>query len=161
MQYAHRLTQAYQVTPWRRQAIWLGSFLLGLVSLALLASLYLSVISRAATLGREIQYMQAEIERTRRVNADLTVQLAALTAADTLQERAEKLGLVPASPEQIQYVVVPGYNGRAPVTLAPAPTPPPQTLVHPDFSESLLDWVQRQFTTLGWPQVVSALPATP
>ncbi len=161
MQYAHRLTQAYQVTPWRRQAIWLGSFLLGLVSLALLASLYLSVTSRAATLGREIQYMQAEIEQTRRINADLTAQLAALTAADTLQERAEKLGLAPVSPEQIQYVVVPGYNGRPPVTLAPAPAPPPQPLVHPDFSESLLDWARRQFATLGWPQVVGALPPSP
>ncbi len=161
MQYAHRLTQAYQVTPWRKQAMWLGWFLLGLVALALLSSLYLSVTSRAATLGREIQYMQAEIEKTRRANADLTVQLAELTAADTLQERAEKLGLVPASAAQIQYVVVPGYNGRPAVTLAPAPAPPPQTLVQPDFSESLLDWVQRQFAAMGWPQVIGALPSAP
>ncbi len=161
MQYAHHLTQAYRISPWRKQTMWLGSFLLALVSLALLASLYLSVTSRAATLGREIQYMQSDIEKIRRANADLTMQLAELTAADTLQERAGKLGLRPAAANQIQYVFVPGYTGRPPVALAPTPAPPPPTLVQPAFSESLLDWARQQFAALGWPQALSALPPAP
>jgi len=161
MQHAKSLAQTYWTTPWRRQAMWLGAFLLVLVSLALLASLYLSVTSRAATLGREIQHMQAQIEETRRVNADLTVQVATLMSAENLARRARAMGLQPASAEQIQYVVVPGYRGRPPLALAPSPAaqPPPLVVTTPAFSESLLDWVGQQFSALGWPQALGALPA--
>ncbi|GAB4530703.1 MAG: hypothetical protein Fur0018_18130 [Anaerolineales bacterium] len=162
MQYARQFTQAYHNAPWRRQTQWLGMFLLALVALALVASLYLSVSSRAATLGRETMNMQAEIERLRRANADLTVQLAQLTAADAMQARAAALGLQPASPEQIQYVVVPGYRGRQTARLAPQATfQVAAPLVQPAFSESLLDWARIQLAPLGWSQVLGALPAIP
>ncbi len=161
MQYAHQFTQAYRNAPWRKKTQWLGIFLLVIVSLALIASLYLSVSSRAATLGRQILNMQAEIEQLRRANADLTIQLAELTAADTMQQRAAALGLQSASSEQIHYVVVPGYAGRQTVQLASQATfQISAPLVQPAFSESLFDWMRIQLTSLGWAQVLGALPPT-
>ncbi len=161
MQYAQQFTQAYRNAPWRKKTQWLGIFLLAIVSLALIASLYLSVSSRAATLGRQILNMQAEIEQLRRANADLTIQLAELTAADTMQKRAATLGLQSATPDQIQYVVVPGYAGRQTVQLASQATfQVSAPLVQPAFSESLFDWMRIQLTSLGWHQVLGALPPT-
>ncbi|RMF42771.1 MAG: hypothetical protein D6755_11040, partial [Anaerolineae bacterium] len=159
-QHARRFTHTY-LTPWRKNAMWLGGCLLGLVGLALLGSLYLNVTSRAATLGREIQRMQMQIETTQRINADLTVQVATLMSAENLARRARDLGLQPVAATEIQYVVVPGYQGRQSVQLAspPAVQPPPLAATAPAFSESLIDWVGQQFSALGWPQALGALPS--
>ncbi len=160
MQHAQRFAPAY-LTPWRKNAMWLGGCLLVLVCMALLGSLYLNVTSRAATLGREIQRMQAQIEETQRLNADLSVQVATLMSAENLARRAKALGLRPVAATEIQYVVVPGYEGRQNVQLAPSPAvqPPPLVATAPAFSESLIEWVGQQFSALGWPQALGALPS--
>lgn len=136
------LTQAYTQAPWRRQLQILGLFLLVLVSLALVAIIYLSVTTKAATVGRQIMGMQSEIEDMETSIADLETRLAELRSATTMRRRAEQMGFYPVEREEVEYLVVDGYISRRNANLAPAP----DTVVTiaaslpPDYTESLLDW---------------------
>jgi cell division protein FtsL len=88
MREAEQLILAYAQAPWRKQLQLIGLFSLALVMVALIASLYLIVSAQAATRGREIQSMQYDIQEMQRQNADLESQLASLTTAARLEERA-------------------------------------------------------------------------
>jgi len=81
LQTVNHLIHAYKVAPWRVQRQWIGNVLLGVIALALVASLYLDVTAKAAIAGREIQDLNAAILTSRQVSADLQTELAALTSA--------------------------------------------------------------------------------
>ena len=53
----NRLLQAYKQAPWRIQIQWIGLFLLGLVLVASIIGLYLSISAQAAASGRSIQFL--------------------------------------------------------------------------------------------------------
>ncbi len=61
MEQIHRITQAYSQTPWRKQVRMIGVFLLGVVIIATVASLYLNVRARTVAMGRELQWMTVHI----------------------------------------------------------------------------------------------------
>jgi cell division protein FtsL len=56
--------------------MFIGLFLLVVIFAALVAGIYLDVTARTATIGREIQVMEEEIEALKLVNADLESRLA-------------------------------------------------------------------------------------
>ncbi|MGS7457358.1 hypothetical protein, partial [Mycobacterium tuberculosis] len=64
----------YQDVPVRFRRQWITAFLAAIVLLTIVAGLYLSVASRTAITGREIQGLQADIRSNQRVNADLETQ---------------------------------------------------------------------------------------
>lgn len=140
------LTQAYSQTPWRKQLQVIGLFLLVLVFSAVVAGIYLSVTARAATVGRQIQFLQGEIEKNKQINLDMQTQLAQLTSSSVMEARALAMGFEPIEKDQPLYIVVPGYLGRQQVVLAPPPGPVKAgaPTLPPDFSESLLDWLQQR-----------------
>jgi cell division protein FtsL len=121
MREAQQLILAYAQAPWRKQLQLIGLFSLSVVIISLVASLYLIVSAQAATHGREIQFMQSEIQRIRRENADLESKLAALSTTAMLDQRAQEMGLQPALADQIVYLSVDGYIPRQPANLAPPP----------------------------------------
>ena len=55
-----RVIQAYRKTPWRAQIQWIGYILLVLVSMALIAGLYLAITAETATAGVFIQNLDEE-----------------------------------------------------------------------------------------------------
>ena len=61
IQNVNHLVHAYKVSPWRVQRQWIGTALLAVVALAMVATLYLDVTSQAAIAGREIQDLTALI----------------------------------------------------------------------------------------------------
>ncbi len=163
MHNVQKISQAYSQAPWRKQVQWIGTFLLVLVFVWLIAGLYLDVTARAATIGREIQEMQIgqietanvtpdllklrSIEELRQRNADLQAQLAFLLSEDTMKERAKGLGFEPVEPGTTIYVEVPGYTPPQYATLAPPPGPTvssqeTETVIVRSW---LLDWVKEQF----------------
>lgn len=162
MESVQEFRQAYLQAPWRRQLQIALTFLLVLVSVAIVAYIYLSVTTRAAAVGREIQYMQIRmsglyglteektgdlpIEELKQNIANLEAQLAQITSHEVMEERAKDLGLVPASTDQILYIEVPGYQGRQPAIMAPPPEPVIVSAagISPDFRESLIDWLELQ-----------------
>jgi cell division protein FtsB len=140
------LTQAYPLTPWRKQTQVIGLFLVLLVLGALIVVTYLNVTARTATIGRQIQEMQRTITDLERTNADLENQLAQLKSAAVMEQRAREKNFSPIDPGQAHYVVVPGYAGRLKAEVAPPPAPAVVVAQAslPAFEQSLLDWLRQQ-----------------
>ncbi|HVN54295.1 MAG TPA: hypothetical protein VMT46_08190 [Anaerolineaceae bacterium] len=144
----NRIVQAYRQAPWRTQLQWTGLFLLVLVFVASVTSIYLNVSASAAASGREIQRMGQQSEDLERSIADLRTQLAMLTSAANMEKRAEAMNFKPAQTDQTMYVTIPGYGGREPAIKAPLPGPNPvvaQPLIKSSYTESLSDWLFQGF----------------
>lgn len=138
------LTQAYTQAPWRTQMQILALALLILIGVAVVAGVYLNITQRTATIGRDIQGMQYEIEELQLSNADLETRLAYLTSGTQMHVRALELGFQPIERDQIEYLVVPGYAEKRAAVIAPPPEPVETYAASLPFSytESLLDWVK-------------------
>ena len=153
MERIESLTHAYSQAPWRKQMQYLVPFLLVLVFAALVAGLYLRINAEAATVGSEIQEMQANIAKLQRENAGLQAYLGQLLSADQMQSRASDLGFEPIQMDQATYLLVPGYTGRQPAVLAPsyqravisAPVRPAE------FTEPLFPWLRRHIMKILFP----------
>ncbi|MDX1437884.1 MAG: hypothetical protein R3335_13820 [Anaerolineales bacterium] len=91
--------------------------------------------------------MQSEIKTNERLSADFESELARLTSADVIANRAKDLGFVPTSLGGFEYVKVPGYEGRETAEMAPPPGPiqASEARLPEEFTESLIDWF-RQIT---------------
>ena len=152
-----RWIHAYRQAPWRIQRQWIGGLLLGVLGLAMVASLYLDVTSQAAIAGREIQGMSNQISAIAQNNADLQSQVAALTSTDSMQRRAKALGYQPVDPSELQYVVVPAYVAPRPAILQATSLRPSAPSIPPEYTESLFDWFGRELRTSGT-GVIGGLP---
>jgi len=143
MNQVQKFTQAYSLTPWRKQIQGIGLFLAILVVGALVAGVYLNVTARAATVGRQIQRHRNRIEELEQDIADKESKLASLTSSVVMERRAQEMGFRPAAFSEILYMEVSGYSGRQSVTLAS----PPKNFVSvspslsPAFTQSLFDWI--------------------
>ena len=144
MQQVTNIVAKARQAPWRVQRQWIGLFLLGFVAVAMVAGIYLNVTARTAVSGREIQFLQAGISDNLLANSDLETRLASLTSAEAMQRRAQGLGFEPASPQDITYVVVPGYLPSRTVDLSSPQDPEAAApILLPEYSESLFDWFTR------------------
>ncbi len=139
------LVHAYRQAPWRIQRQWLGGFLLGVLAIAMVSSLYLDITAQAAISGREIQGLTSDISSIEQGNADLQTRLAELNSDALMQKRAKDLGYEPVDPAQLQYIIVPGYVAPQPDILAVAPALQPSApTIAPEYTESLIEWLQQE-----------------
>jgi len=136
---------AYKVAPWRIQRQWIGSALLAVVALAMVATLYLIVTSRAAIAGREIQDLTFSITVSQQLSGDLQTQLASLTSASAMERRALELGFRPVKPDEVEYLVVSGYSEPEPFILSTTQHLQLSALtIAPEYNQSLLDWMDEK-----------------
>jgi cell division protein FtsL len=145
MERVQNLTNAYSQAPWRKQLQFLGLFLLIVVFIGLVAGVYLSVTARAASVGRDIQAMQSELEQYAQSNVNLQSQLGDLTSSSEMEKRAQRMGFKPIDTDQAVYIAVPNYIDRRPAILAPAPgrTITSAPSLPPEYTETLFDWLDR------------------
>jgi cell division protein FtsL len=147
----NRTMQAYQQAPWRIQVQWIGLFLLILLLVASVSGVYLSVSASASTAGREIQYLQSKIDRDNLGIANLSSELAFLTSAAQMDQRAKDMGFVSVDAENETYIVVPGYVQQDTVQLAPplgqVMIQPP--VIQPSYTQSLWDWIMQMLSSSG------------
>lgn len=146
MDQVYNLTQAYSQAPWRKQLQIIGLFLLALVFIALVAGIYLNVTARAASVGRDIQGLQKQIDEIQDANADLQSKLAFMTSTSEMQRRARDLGFKAIETDQTMFLSVPDYIERQPVVLAPAPGPITvgAPAMPPEYTESLFEWLRKE-----------------
>ena len=71
---------------------------------ALVAALYLMLVSRTAAQGRHIQWLQSELSRLRRENEQLEVDVARESSVNRLMERAELLGFEYPSLDEVDFL---------------------------------------------------------
>ena len=136
------VTQAYQQAPWRNQIKWIVIFMLGLLVVALVAGLYLSISAQSVALGIEIQgYNSKKITIDRNI-ADWRNQLADLTTTAEMEKRAKDLGYDYLNPDEIEYFVVAGYTGRQTAILAPRSEENDisKAMLDPSYTQSLWEW---------------------
>jgi cell division protein FtsL len=93
-----------------------------LILAALLGTIYLRQTSNIATVGRRVQFLQADLDQLKRENSLLERQIAETQSIERLQREAIQLGFIPAGPANIEYLIVPEY----PVTALMPPPPAPQ-----------------------------------
>lgn len=170
MENIRSLTHAYHQAPWRKQIQWIGTFLLVLVVVWLVAAIYLDITARAAAIGREIQRLQVgggltlsvydditlveeapSIEELEQQIATLQLQLAMLTSKSAMDGRAAEMGYHPVSPSDVLYIEIPGYIPPQQPQLAPPPGSKPaqsQSTV-PVIRESMLQWLIGQLLQAG------------
>lgn len=146
MDQVYNLTQAYSQAPWRKQLQIIGLFLLALVFIALVAGIYLNVTARAASVGRDIQGMQRNIDELQDANADLQSKLAFMTSTSEMQRRARDLGFKSIETDQTLFLSVPDYIDRQPVVLAPAPGPIAigAPTIPAEYTESIFEWLRKE-----------------
>jgi len=145
-----KLIHAYQQAPWRNQRQMIGIFLISLLAVAMVATLYLSLTANAAILGREVQALQYDITANERLNADLQTQLALLTSTEEMERRARAAGYRPARPGELVYVVVPGYAPPQPAILTAAPSAPAEIGRPAEYSQSLLEWFDQRMRNAAY-----------
>jgi len=141
----------YQDVPIRFQKQWITSFLTIVVTLSLIAGLYLNVTSRTAIAGREIQNLETEISGNERFNADLQTQIAIQLSNNTLEQRALAAGFVHLERPELEYLAVPGYFPSQGVNISAPVTAPDVLALSPEFSESLFGWIARQMESASSP----------
>jgi len=147
IQNVNHLVHAYKIAPWRVNRQWFGSAFLVVLSLAMIAAIYLDVTSKAAIAGREIQDLNASIIVSRQISGDLQTQLASLTSASIMKQRALDLGFRPMKTGEAEYLVVAGYTALEPDILSSAAMPQLSSLSVPrEYSESLLDWMDERIS---------------
>ena len=112
---------------------------------ALLGAIYLNQTSKIATIGRRVQREQAELDEIKRTNADLERLIAEAQALERLDEEARRLGFVPSTPADIDYVVIPNY----PLEPAPEPTAEPTIEETPTPVESFWEALLLAMRNLG------------
>lgn len=144
----NHLIHAYRVAPWRVQRQWIGNALLVVLVLAMVAALYLNVTSRTAIAGREIQDLTDAIAASRQVSSDLQTHLAGLTSAVSMETRAREMGFRPVEPDELEYLVVPGYVAPGVVDLSSSAEPQLSVLtIPPEYNQSLLDWMDERLVS--------------
>jgi hypothetical protein len=103
-------------------------WLVVLVALALLGTIYLQQSSRIAILGRQVQAMQRELRDIKRANALLERDIAEAQKLERLEPEAVRLGFRRARPDDIEYMTISEYPTGNDITLLPTPTPMPPPL---------------------------------
>lgn len=143
--------QTYLQVPWRKQLRLIGLFVFGLLTTAVVASLYLTVSARIAEVGNAVRAGRREIENMDRQIAHLESRLAILLSANEMEKRAREMGFQRVKPDQVVYLVVPGYPGRptAKLTDNSAPRRTVVTSMPPEYTESLFEWLRRQWIRLN------------
>lgn len=137
-----KLTQAHQQKPWRIQIKRLGFILLVLVVAVLVFFMNLNFTSRAAQAGVQVRLLESEREALIRSISAKNTDLAMLTSANVMRERATALGFVPATKADIEYVYIQDYIGREVLTISvPRTIKEEKNFLTPAFTQSIWDWL--------------------
>jgi hypothetical protein len=78
----------------------------------------------------------------------LQTQLASLTSARAMERRALELGFRPVEPDEVEYLVVPGYAEPEPFVLTTTPNLQLSALtIAPEYNQSLFDWMDEKISS--------------
>ncbi len=130
--------------PWRTQRQAFALAALSFIVALIIGGLFLAQSATLSTTGRQLEELIDDRNQIEQANEQLRAEIARLQSVPRLLERARDLGFVEAGRENIEYIIVPGYNPQSPPS-SPAleiqPTPQP---VAPIYDETLLGWLQQQ-----------------
>ncbi len=103
-----------------KQTVTLRALLLLVGLVALLGFTYLGQNGQATMTGRRAQDLKEQLERIKRENAQLEVEIAQLSLPSRIANRAQVLGFHPATISQTMFIVVKNYPVDSTFPAAPA-----------------------------------------
>ena len=122
--------------------------ILGVAILLILGSLYLSQVASFAITNRQIEDLIRQRDELKRQNEALIGEIASYRTVPRLFARAEALGFRPASNDDIDYILIDGYNPNrdrlalAASEIAAAEAPAPV------YDETFGSWLEQQLALL-------------
>jgi hypothetical protein len=125
----------------QRQVVALAA--LGLFVAIIIGALYLAQSTSLATLGRQLENLIAQRNLLEQQNEQLREEIAQLRTVPRLLARAQELGFREATINDIEPLVLAGYNPNRPsdeIVLAAAAAPPPVV-----YEENFIGWLQQQW----------------
>jgi len=137
--------QASKQAAWRIRIRSTSGAVMLLIVILVIGGVYLAVNAKMARTGREVLVQEARRTDLRRINAELTSELAELTAPDRLVLVAAAMGFRPARQDEVEYVLVEGYQPDEPF-IAPRPVSwedDSTVSLSPTYSETLGQWFTR------------------
>lgn len=137
---------ALRRTGWRpqRQVIAVGT--LGVFIALILGALYLSQVALQASRNRQMSDLIEQRDELQRQNEELRVLIAELKSLPRLQAEAETLGFVPATINDMEYLLVEGYIPNRQATVAEIREDEPADV--PDYNERFSDWFSQWVAAL-------------
>jgi len=84
-----------------------------LLILALVGVIYLSQTIKVAAVGRHVQQLEFDLSDIQGVNTGIKRDIAEAQSLDTLYEEMDKLGFVPATAADTEYLIIPDYPETA------------------------------------------------
>lgn len=120
--------------------------ILGLIMAVVIGALYLSNVAETSTTGRQLEALLAERDQLEQTNEQLRVEIAELRSVPRLLARAEELGFRNASPQEVEYLIVQGYNPQRERTVAPLREDDSVVL---EYDETFIGWLQQQADRLS------------
>ncbi|MAS32736.1 MAG: hypothetical protein CL610_01940 [Anaerolineaceae bacterium] len=136
------IDHALRRTPWRNQRQAFALMTLGFFVAMIIGALYLSQAAAVATTGRQLEELINERTRLEQMNEQLRGEIAGLLSVPNLQQRARELGFELAGREDIEYLVIDGYDptrSRTPVRLEV------ESVAAPVYEETFSGWLQQQW----------------
>ncbi len=143
--------RAYKQAPWREQTRLLAIGLAMVFGLMAMLGLFIFTGAQAAEAGLRVQSLIRERDRWLR---QLEAQEADLTRKQSeswMRNRATELGFVPATPQDLDFLVVSEVPAEEP--FPPSPTSHLYTeqgvALSPAYRETLLEWILRAILPAG------------
>jgi cell division protein FtsB len=136
------LDHALRRAPWRTQRQALALVALGFFVAIIIGALYVSQAANLSTTGRQLEELIAERNQLEQTNEDLRAQIAGLRSVPRLFQRARDLGFRMARREDIEYLIIEGYNPDQPALPTPAGV---EVVELPPYDETFLGWLRQQW----------------
>jgi hypothetical protein len=143
--------RAYKQAPWREQTRLLAIGLALVFGLMAMLGLFIFTGAQAAEAGLQVQSLISERDWWLRQLEAQAATLAEKQSEDWMRNRAAELGFEPASPQDMDYLVVSEIPEEAPVP--PSPTSFLYTqqgvALSPAYRETLLEWILQAILPAG------------
>jgi hypothetical protein len=140
------IQQAVRRSPLQGQRQILALAIMGVMMGVVIGALYLSNVADTSTTGRELELLLEQRDRLEQTNEQLRVEIAEMRSVPRLLARAEALGFREATPAEVEYLVVDGYNPRRARTVAPIEE---EAEMLPVYDETFGGWLQQQADQLA------------
>ncbi len=122
--------------------------ILGIAVLLILGSLYLSQVASFAITNREIEALISRRDQLKRQNEQLIGEIASFRTVPRLFARAVEIGFRPATNNEIDYLLIEGYDLKRSDARIDARSPEPLDAAAPTYEETFTGWLEQQFTLL-------------
>lgn len=132
--------------PWRRQSQFAAIVALALIVAIIIGALYLAQVTTVSTTGRQNEDLRVYRDRLVRENEQIRADIADLRSIPRLLRRAQELGFTYAGAENIEYLIVEGYQPHLPESVAPLV---PEEDPLPVYDETFSGWLRQQWLNLS------------